>query len=82
MDIAIDNDFWIILKKEFRHFKSYLKDYDVRFLGTDYLKGGYTGKDIPIDIVWLGRDDHDYSSTRMKKLIYESVKEMGEIDYD
>ena len=28
MDVAIDNDFWIILKKEFRHFKSYLKDYD------------------------------------------------------
>lgn len=28
MDIEIDNNFWIILKKEFRHFKSYLKDYD------------------------------------------------------
>jgi len=28
MDIAIYSDFWIILKKEFRHFKSYLKDYD------------------------------------------------------
>ena len=28
MDISIDNDFWIILKKEFKKFKSYLKDYD------------------------------------------------------
>lgn len=28
MDIAIDIDFWIILKKEFKKFKSYLKDYD------------------------------------------------------
>lgn len=28
MDIGIDNDFWIILKKEFKKFKSYLKDYD------------------------------------------------------
>ena len=55
-------------------FLSYLKDYDIRFLGTDYLKGGYTGKDIPIDIVWLGRDDHDYSSTKLKTDIYNSVK--------
>ena len=55
-------------------FLSYLKDYDIRFLGTDYLKGGYTGKDILIDIVWLGRDDHDYSSTKLKTDIYNSVK--------
>ena len=43
-------------------------DYEVRFLGTDYLRGGYTGKDIPIDIVWLNRD-HDYSTTKLKELI-------------
>ena len=28
MYIEIDNNFWIILKKEFKKFKSYLKDYD------------------------------------------------------
>ena len=49
-------------------FLSYLKDYEVRFLGTDYLSGGYTGKDILIDIVWLNRD-HDYSTTKLKELI-------------
>ena len=28
MDISIDNNFWIILKKDFKKFKTYLKDYD------------------------------------------------------
>ena len=56
-------------------FLNYLKsgDYDIRFLGTDYLKGNYTGKDIPIDIVWLNRN-HNYSSTHLKAEIYNSVK--------
>ena len=40
---------------------------------TDYLKGDYTGKDIPIDIVWLNRN-HNYSSTHLKAEIYNSVK--------
>ena len=56
-------------------FLSYLKDYEVRFLGSDYLDGSYTGKHIPITIVWLGRDDHNYSSTKMKTDIYNSVRE-------
>ena len=56
-------------------FLNYLRsgDYDIRFLGTDYLKGNYTGKDIPIDIVWLNRN-HNYSSTHLKAEIYNSVK--------
>jgi len=37
------------------------------------LKGNYTGKDIPIDIVWLNRN-HNYSSTHLKAEIYNSVK--------
>ena len=63
-------------------FLSYLKDYDMRFLGTDYIDGSYTGKDIPIDIIWLDREKHDYSTTRMKRLIFESVAVMGNTDYD
>ena len=50
-------------------------DYEIRFLGSDYLDGSYTGKHIPITIVWLGRDDHNYSSTKMKTDIYNSVRE-------
>ncbi|BCU96443.1 MAG: hypothetical protein CM15mV12_2060 [uncultured marine virus] len=40
---------WFIKQK--KHFHHYLKDYDIRFLGTDYRDGSYTGKDISIDIV-------------------------------
>tara|TARA_B100001113_G_scaffold123913_1_gene101106 strand:- start:278 stop:646 length:369 start_codon:yes stop_codon:yes gene_type:complete len=54
-------------------FLSYLKDYEIRFLGTDYIDGSYTGKDIAIDIIWLNRD-HDYSSTKLKFDIYNAVK--------
>ena len=54
-------------------FLSYLDDYEFRFLGTDYMDGSYTGKDNAIDIVWLNRD-HDYSSTKLKTDIYNSVK--------
>ena len=66
-------------------FLNYLRsgDYHIRFLGTDYLNGNYTGKDIPIDIVWLSRD-HNYSTTRLKTLIYNSVKyrKDRELNYD
>jgi len=55
-------------------FLSYLKDYDIRFLGTDYINGNYTGKTNHIDIVWLDRD-HDYSSTKLKTDIYNNVKQ-------
>ena len=70
----IKNDFKFSNEVE-NGFLNYLKsdDYDIRFLGTDYLKGNYTGKDIPIDIVWLNRN-HNYSSTHLKAEIYNSVK--------
>ena len=53
-------------------FLSYLDDYDIRFLGTDYKDGSYTGKDKPIDIVWLDRS-HGYSTTRLKNKISQSI---------
>ena len=58
-------------------FHHYLKDYDIRFLGTDYQDGSYTGKDISIDIVWLARE-HDYSSTKLKTQIHNTIKEAGD----
>jgi len=54
-------------------FLSYLKDYEVRFLGSDYLDGSYTGKDIAIDVVFLNRD-HDYSTTKLKENIWHSME--------
>lgn len=56
-------------------FLSYLKDYDIRFLGDDYKDGSYTGKDNPIDIFWLDRS-HNYSTTKLKLKIYNSIYEV------
>ena len=56
-------------------FLSYLKDYDIRFLGDDYRDGSYTGKDKPIDIIWLDRS-HNYSTTKLKLKIYNSIHEI------
>ena len=48
--------------------------YNLRFLGTDYKTRPYTGQDILIDIIWLDRESHEYSSTKLKTSIYESIK--------
>lgn len=53
-------------------FHDYLKGYDVRFLGDDYLDGSYTGKDIDIDIVFVDRS-HGYSTTKFKEKIAHSL---------
>ena len=66
----------VVTYKVEQEYLEYLKsgDYNVRFLGTDYKTRDYTGQDIPIDIIWLDRESHEYSSTRLKTLIYESIK--------
>ena len=58
-----------------QEFHDYLNsgDYHVRFLGTDYMSKKYTGPDIPITIVWLDREDHNYSTTKLKTQIYQSI---------
>jgi len=63
----------VVVYQEEKTFLSYLDGYDIRFLGTDYLNGNYTGKNNPIDIIWLDRN-HDYSSTKLKRDIYNNVK--------
>jgi len=62
-------------------FLNYLNDYDIRFLGTDYMDGSYTGKDLSIEIRWLSRE-HEYSSTKLKTEIYHTIngKIYGEYD--
>jgi hypothetical protein len=42
-------------------------------LGSDYLDGSYTGKDITIDVVFLNRD-HGYSTTKLKENIWYSME--------
>lgn len=50
------------------------KEYHVRFLGDDYKNKQITGNDLPIKIIYTSRS-HGYSTTDLKKKIYESYKE-------
>ena len=63
----------VVIYQEEETFLSYLHDYHIRFLGTDYANGGYTGKDNPIEIVWLDRN-HKYSTTKLKGDIVKSME--------
>jgi len=49
---------------------------DVRILGTDYLDKPYNGSDLSIPIHFHSRG-HDWSSTKLKTLIKESLEEQG-----
>ena len=66
----------VVTYKVEEQYLDYLRggEYNLRFLGTDYKTASYTGQEISIDIVWLDRESHEYSSTRLKNLIYESIK--------
>lgn len=76
----------VVTYKLEEEYLDYLKsgEYNIRFLGTDYKNIPYTGIDILIDIVWLDRESHDYSSTKLKTKIYESIllKKIEHKDYD
>ena len=74
----------VVSYKTEEEYLTYLRsgDYDMRFLGSDYINGKYTGKDINIDIIWLDRETHNYSTTRMKRLIHESILKMEGVNYD
>jgi len=48
-------------------------EYHVRFLGDDYDDGSYSGVGIGLPIVWIPRKEHEYSTTRLKNLIYQSI---------
>ena len=54
-------------------FLKMLNNYDIRFLGKDYLGGNYTGKEIPIEIIWIDRS-HQYSTTKLKRKIFDSFE--------
>jgi glycerol-3-phosphate cytidylyltransferase len=76
----------VITYKVENEYLDYLKSkkYNIRFLGTDYKTKSYTGQDIPIDIIWLDRETHEYSSTKLKTQIYESIlfKKIEHENYD
>lgn len=64
----------LIYKKE-SQFLDFLKsgNYNVRFLGDDYLDFSYTGKEINLNIVFIDRS-HNYSTTDLKNRICKCLK--------
>tara|TARA_B000000557_G_scaffold217712_1_gene184980 strand:+ start:869 stop:1291 length:423 start_codon:yes stop_codon:yes gene_type:complete len=44
---------------------------DIRILGADHKNTNFTGFDMDIDFYFNSRD-HDYSTTRVRKLVYEA----------
>ena len=46
---------------------------DVRFLGDDYEGKDFNGHHLPIEVIFVNRD-HNWSSTRLKNSIHESIK--------
>ena len=48
-------------------------EFNIRFLGDDYIDKPFTGDDLKIPIHYLNRD-HGWSTTKFKKLIAESYE--------
>jgi glycerol-3-phosphate cytidylyltransferase len=48
------------------------EEFDIRFLGDDYKGKSFTGDDLDIPIYYLDRS-HGWSSTKFKKLIFNSL---------
>ncbi len=48
-------------------------NFNLRFLGDDYIDKKFTGDKLNIKLYFINRD-HGWSTTKYKKLIYESVK--------
>ena len=48
-------------------------EFDIRFLGDDYIGKPYTGDYLKIPVHYLNRD-HGWSTTKFKKLIAKSIK--------
>ena len=49
------------------------EEFNVRFLGNDYINKDFTGKNLNIPIHYISRN-HGWSTTKFKKLITESFK--------
>jgi glycerol-3-phosphate cytidylyltransferase len=49
-------------------------EFDVRFLGDDYVNKPFTGDNLPIPIHYLDRS-HGWSTTKFKNLIHGSIFE-------
>lgn len=48
---------------------------NIRILGTDYSGKDFTGKDRNIEVYYHNRDVHNYSTTTLRKRVYEAELE-------
>ena len=53
-----------------------LGEFDVRFIGEDYIGKPFTGDDLNIPIHYIKRD-HGWSTTKFKQLIAESYEKVS-----
>ena len=79
LDSLVQVDFVFPYKTEADLYEGLVKgDFDVRFLGDDYIDAPFTGDNLNIPIHYLNRD-HGWSTTKFKKLIADEVQRSSNI---
>ena len=74
LESLVQVDFVFLYQTEADLYEALVKgDFDVRFLGDDYLGKTYTGYELNIPIYYLNRD-HGWSTNKYKQLIANSLK--------
>ena len=74
LDSLVQVDFVFLYQTEADLYEALVKgEFDVRFLGDDYVGKTYTGYELNIPIKYLNRD-HGWSTTKYKQLIADSLK--------
>jgi glycerol-3-phosphate cytidylyltransferase len=74
LDSLVQVDFVFLYGTEADLYEALVKgEFDVRFLGDDYVGKTYTGYELNIPIHYLNRD-HGWSTTKYKQLIANSLK--------
>ena len=74
LESLVQVDFVFLYGTEADLYETLVKgDFDIRFLGDDYLGKTYTGYELNIPIYYLNRD-HGWSTTKYKQLIANSLK--------
>lgn len=74
LDSLVQVDFVFLYQTEADLYEALVKgEFDVWFLGDDYVGKTYTGYELNIPIHYLNRD-HGWSTTKYKQLIANSLK--------
>lgn len=76
-------DYYFIYDTELSLYNSLLAlDPNVRFLGDDYVDKKFTGHELAIPIIYHPRSKHSFSTTNLRKIIYErEVEKCNVLNY-